>query len=95
MEGLIERILLAGLGVVALTKEKAEEIVEELIKRGEISKKDQPNFVKRLLEGGKDTRIEIEKIVEKSVTNVLDKLNIPTKSDIDALMKKVEKLTKK
>ena len=51
--------------------------------------------MKTLLERGKDTRIEIEKIVEKSMTNVLKKFNIPTKSDIDALMKKVEKLTKK
>ncbi|MCK4330301.1 phasin family protein [candidate division WOR-3 bacterium] len=95
MEGLIERLFLTGLGVFTLTKEKAEKIVGDLVKRGEVAKKDQPEFVKRLLERGKASRTEIEKIVEKTVTNVLDKLNVPTKYDIDALMKKIEELTKK
>ncbi|MCK4322281.1 phasin family protein [candidate division WOR-3 bacterium] len=95
MERYIEKMLLAGLGAFSLTKEKAEEIVNDLVKRGEVSKKDQPEFVKKLLERGKDTRAEIEAIVEKTITNVLNKLNIPTKSDIDALMKKVDELAKK
>lgn len=95
MERIIERMLLAGIGAFTLTKQKAEEIVEELVKRGEIAKKDRAEFVKKFLERGKDTRVEIEKIVEKSITNVLSKLNIPTKSDIDALRKKIEGLAKK
>ncbi len=95
MEKLIEKMVLAGLGVLTLTKEKAEKLVEDLVKRGEVARKDQPEFVKELLEKGKGTRIEIEKIVEKTVTNVLGKLNIPTKSDIDTLMKKIEGLAKK
>ena len=95
MKGYIEKMLLAGLGAFSLTKEKAEEIVNDLVKRGEVSKKDQSEFVKKLLERGKDTRTEIEKIVEKTVTSVLKKLNIPTKTDIDALMKKIDNLVKK
>jgi len=95
MEELIERILLAGAGAFTLTKEKAEKIVDDLIKRGEVARKDQAEFLKELLKRGKNTRVEIEKIVEKSMTNVLNKFNIPTKSDIDALMKKIESLKKK
>ena len=95
MERFIEKILSAGLGAFALTKEKAENIVDNLAKKGEIAKKDQLEFVKKLLEKGKDTRVEIEKIVENTTRDVLDKLNIPTKSDINALMKKIEKLEKK
>jgi poly(hydroxyalkanoate) granule-associated protein len=87
MENVIERMLLAGAGVIALTKEKAEEIVDDLIKRGKVAKNDKEKFVKKFLKRGKDTKVEIEKIVEKSMTNVLNKLNIPTKTDIDALMK--------
>ena len=95
MEELIERILLAGAGAFTLTKEKAEKIVDDLIKRGEVAKKDQAKFLKELLKRGKNTRVEIEKIVEKTMTNVLNKLNIPTKSDIDTLIKKIDKLAKK
>ena len=95
MEGYIEKMLLAGFGAFTLTREKAEKIVNDLVKRGEVAKKDQPEFVKKLLERGKDTRAEIEAMVEKTMTNVLNKLNIPTKSDIDALMKKIDELAKK
>jgi len=95
MEGYIERMFLAGVGALTLTKEKAEKIVSDLVKKGEVARKDQPEFVKKLLERGKASRAEIEKIVEKTVKNVLDKLNVPTKSDIDALMKKIEELKKK
>ncbi len=95
MERLIERLFLAGLGVFTLTKEKAEKIVGDLVKKGEVAEKDQPEFVKKLLERGKASRAEIEKIVEKTVTNVLSRLNVPTKSDIDALIKKIDGLAKK
>ena len=95
MENIIEKMLLASLGALSLTKEKAEKIVEEFVKRGEVAKKDKAGYINRLLERGKDTRMEIEKIVEKSMTKVLSKLNIPAKSDIDALMKKIEALAKK
>ncbi|MEA1912600.1 MAG: hypothetical protein U9N06_02035 [candidate division WOR-3 bacterium] len=40
MENIIERIFLAGTGVIALTKEKAEKIADDLIKRGEVAKND-------------------------------------------------------
>jgi len=95
MERYIEKMLLAGLGAFTLTKEKAEEMVNYLVEKGEVSKQEQAEFIKKLLEKGKDTRIEIEKIVEKSLANVLDKFNVPTKSDIDALMKKIDGLAKK
>lgn len=95
MNEFIERLINAGFGAIAITKEKAEKIVEELVKKGEVTKKDKPEFVKNLVEKGKEGRAEIEKLVEKSMTNVLNKLNIPTKSDIDALMKKIDRLGKK
>ena len=94
MDKTIETLLNAGFGAIAITKEKAENLVEELVQKGKVAKKDQPEFVKKLLKKGKEGRAEIEKIVEKSMTRVLNKLNIPTKSDIDALMKKIERLGK-
>jgi polyhydroxyalkanoate synthesis regulator phasin len=95
MKGYIEKILLAGIGACALTKEKAEKIVDDLVKKGKVTKKDHAELVKELLEKGKDTRAEFEAIVEKTVTSALKKLNIPAKSDIDALMKKIDNMTKK
>jgi poly(hydroxyalkanoate) granule-associated protein len=95
MEGFMERIIVGSLGVLTLTREKVEQFVEELVKKGEVARKDQPKFVKSLIEKGKNARTELEQIVEKVTKNVLRKLDIPTRSDMDALAKKIEKLEKK
>lgn len=52
MENIIEKMLLASLGALSLTKEKAEKIVEEFVKRGEVAKKDKAGYINRLLEKG-------------------------------------------
>ncbi|MCD5383294.1 phasin family protein [candidate division WOR-3 bacterium] len=95
MKGFIEKMLLAGLGGLTITREKAEEIVADLVKKGEVARNDQSEFVNRLLEKGENTRTEIEKLFEKSMAKVLDRLNIPTKSDIDVLVKKIDELARK
>lgn len=95
MDSIFERMLLAGLGLLDLTKEKTEEIVEELVKKGEIAKEKQPESVKRLLEKTRKGRLEIEKIVENATTKVMKKLDVLTKSDIERLIKKIEELEKR
>lgn len=95
MDKPLERMYLAGLGMLTITKEKAEKMVDELVKKGEIARKDQPDFVKKLIEKGKDTRKEVEKIVEDTTRSVLDKLELSTKRDIEELSKKLDALAKK
>ncbi|OYD13864.1 hypothetical protein CH333_09635 [candidate division WOR-3 bacterium JGI_Cruoil_03_44_89] len=95
MRGPIEKAFLMGLGSLSLARERAEKTIEELVKKGESAKEKRPEFVKRLLDRGKASRAEIKEIAEKTVTKVMGKLNVPTKTDIDAFMKKIEKLTKK
>ncbi len=95
MESLFEKAFLAGLGLLDLTREKAEKIVEELVKKGEVAKEKQPEFVKRLMERTEKGRKEIEKIVEDATTKVMKKIDIPSRSDIEKLTKKIEELKKR
>lgn len=95
MERAFEKAFLACLGLLDLTREKAEKIVEELIKKGEIVKEKQSDSVEKLLERVKKGRSEIEKIVENATTKVMKKLDIPAKSDIERLIKKMGELEKK
>ena len=95
MSDLIKKTILTGLGIVSLTKEKAEKIVKDLIKEGEVSESEGSKFVKELLEKAEDNRKTIEKQVEKTVHGVLKKLNIPSRKDIVGLNSKIENLDKK
>ncbi|MFA5015457.1 MAG: phasin family protein [Actinomycetota bacterium] len=94
MADLIKNMILAGLGVASITKEKAEKLAKDLIKGGELSETEEAKFIKELItkseKFGGDINKKIEKIVEKS----LKKLDIPTRKDLDDIKQKLDRLVK-
>ncbi|MCK4744626.1 phasin family protein [Candidatus Parcubacteria bacterium] len=95
MSDLIKETILTGLGIASLTKEKAEKLVKDLIKEGEVSEGEGSKLAKELLEKAENNKKALEKQTEKIVHNALKKLNIPSRKDIVGLNNKVEKLYKK
>ena len=95
MSDLIKKTILAGLGVLSLTRKKAEEITKDLVKRGELAKTEEANFVKDLMKRAEKSRVEAEKKIEGIVEKTLIKLNIPTRKEFDTLKAKIDKLSKK
>jgi polyhydroxyalkanoate synthesis regulator phasin len=45
----VEEVLLAGLGAVAITRDKAEEIADDLVERGKLTREDARGFVDDLV----------------------------------------------
>jgi len=94
MEDLIKNIVMAGLGLLSLTNEKAKSLAKDLIKKGELSETNEAKFVKDLMEKAKKAGSEIDKKVEKAVEKSLKKLNIPTRKDLDEIKRKLDDLAK-
>jgi len=94
MSDIIKKTILAGLGILSLSREKAEEIAKDLIKRGELAKTEEAKFIKDLMARAEKSRLEVEKKIEKIVEKTLAKLDIPTRKELNALKEKVNKLTK-
>ncbi len=97
--GGVRKVLMAGIGIVALAQEEVEDFVNKLVERGEIAEKDGRKLVNDVLEKrrGKtqETTKRVESELDKRIEGLLDRMNIPTKSDIEALTHKVAELTKK
>jgi polyhydroxyalkanoate synthesis regulator phasin len=86
------RVLLAGMGAVALTQDEAEKFVDKLVERGEIAQKDARKLMRELGEKrGKRGKDELDKHVQ----SLLDRMNVPTKTDIESLSAKIAALTEK
>ncbi len=94
MLDLAKKTILASLGVLSLTKEKAEKITKELVKRGEVAKTEEAKFVKDLMERAEKGRVDVEKKIEKAVKKTLVKLEIPTRKEMKELRTKIDKLSK-
>lgn len=92
---MVRKVLLAGIGAVALGKEEIEDFVDRLVERGEIAEKDGRKLVREVMERRKKEARKAEDELNKSVESVLDKMNVPSKADIDALSEKITALSKK
>lgn len=86
------KVLLAGIGAVALAQDEAEDFVNRLVERGEIAEKDARKLMKEVTE--KRTK-RAEKELDKRVEDLLERLNVPSKGDIEQLTHKINTLTHK
>jgi len=95
MIDIIKKALFLGIGAASVTREKVEEIVDELIKRGEVAKNERSQVVKDFLNKVEDQEKAVMKKIEQEVEKAVTKLNIATKKDIEKLEKKIATLEKK
>ncbi|MGB8646510.1 MAG: phasin family protein [Anaerolineae bacterium] len=86
------KVMLASVGAVGLAQDELEDFVNRLVKRGEIAEKDARKLVKEVTA---KRRKGAEKRVEKGMDRVYDRMNIPSKADIEALNEKISILTAK
>ena len=85
---IVKKAMLAGLGA----QEKAKEFIEELVKAGELSKSEASSLVKEWTSKAEESTKEFDKRAKETVANILEKLNIPTREDMEKLEKKVQAL---
>ena len=95
MDQLVRKLFLSGLGIFALTQEKIEELVEEMAKRGEIAWGEKEDLLGELIKRGKEQKVEIERKIGDKVEEILSRVNIASKDDIERLEKKIDALGKK
>jgi poly(hydroxyalkanoate) granule-associated protein len=86
------KVMLASMGAVALAQEEAENFLNKLVERGEIAEKDARKLMREMMDRRtKASREDLDKRIEM----ILDRMNVPTKADIEMLGEKIAILTKK
>jgi len=91
----LDKLMLAGLGAISMTREKAEKIFDEYASRGEAEKAGKSGFVKKLMDHAQENRKHLEKLISDQVNKAIDNLNLATKDDIKRLEAKLDQLLNK
>jgi len=91
----LRKLLLAGLGTVVVAQDEIEHFIEKMVEKGEIAEKDARKLVKEVVDRRKEGAKKAEAKIDKRVEEALNRMNIPTKADIEALSNKITALTKK
>ena len=88
----IRRVVLITTGVVELTRNRAEAIVRDLIKSGELSGGQATQTVKDLMERSKQNRTEILNLVSSEMRNQVQAIGLASKRDIERLERRIARL---
>jgi len=98
LEGL-RRVLMAGIGVAVLAQEEIEDFVTKLVDRGEIAENDGRSLISDVLERRRkevqDGTKRASGGVDRRVEGVLNRLNVPTRSEIAELSQQISELSVK
>jgi polyhydroxyalkanoate synthesis regulator phasin len=90
----VKRALLAGVGAALITKEKAEQTLEEFVQRGSISAKDAKAMARQLAKDGRKEFASIRNEVEDKLLNLAQQAGAQAQARIAALEARVAELQK-
>ncbi len=98
---ILKNTILASIGAFNVTKAKAEKIIDELIRKGELDKSNRKQAVMELLSKAEASTAKLKDRVAKEagraqteVANVIKKLNLARQADLKKIETKVDKLAK-
>lgn len=83
MDDLLKNVFLAGVGTMALTYEKTNDLVKDLVEKGKIT-----------VDQGKELNQELKRVVNNQ-SNPESTIDFATKEDIQNLNKRIDQLEKK
>ena len=90
--GLIEEILLAGLGAVALTAERADRLADELAERGGLERDEARRSVEQLLGRWRGDSVRLTERASDGLAGVFRDLGLVTRDEWDDLELRVAQL---
>jgi polyhydroxyalkanoate synthesis regulator phasin len=86
---LMKNAMLAGLGI----QEMIKEFLDELVKKGELSESQGAKLLKEWTEKAGKTSDQLSKNISELMTKTINKMNLPTKDDIEKLQKEIQSLS--
>ena len=88
----LDKLMLAGLGALTMTRERAEKLFDEYVSKGQAAKETRSGFVKEVMDGAEKTRQELQKLVSDQVRHTVNSSQLATRDDIQRLEQKIDQL---
>ena len=92
MKELLHKAWLFGAGVFDFTKDKVEALVQEMVRRGEITQQESSDAVKQLLAKGQEAHQAMVAKVKELTKGAIDEIKVAKASDLEALEARVAAL---
>lgn len=92
MIDLVKKTMLAGVGLAVVTKDKVLESLDELVEKGKLTKEEAAEMSDKIVEEGKAETEKAKVEASKLFNAMLQRANVVTKDQYDALAARVTEL---
>ncbi len=82
-----------GIGAISMTREKVEETVSELVKKGEMTRGEGRRFTDEVTKSIDKAKKEIDARIQKGTKKAAEALNLVTREELKKLERKVSRLS--
>jgi polyhydroxyalkanoate synthesis regulator phasin len=91
----LDKLMLAGLGALTMTRERAEKLFDEYVSKGQAEREARSGFVKEVMDSADRTRAEFQRLVADQVRQTVNNLHLATKDDLLRIELKLDQLLAK
>ena len=95
MTTLLEKTLLTALGAATLSQKKAEEFVQELRHKFDVTEEEGKAFLGKIQDMARQNQEKLESLAHEEVKKACGRMGVVTQEEFDKLKKKVAQLEKK
>lgn len=91
----LRRMAMVTSGVVELTRNRAEQIVKDLMTSGDVRKDQTSGVIKELLKRSAENRKELAGFVRSEIRNQMESFGVASKRDLERLERRINRLEAK
>ena len=88
----LRRVAVVTSGVAELTRNRAEQVVRDLVKAGDVRKDQTSTVVKELLRRSAENRKELTNFVRSEIKHQIEGLGLASKRDVERLERRLARL---
>jgi len=92
MKKSVRKLGLIGAGLWAMTEERIDELVKDLVDKGDISKEEGKKAIQDMVEESKKQKADLEKKISEKIQDTISKADIFTRKDMHELESRIETL---
>jgi polyhydroxyalkanoate synthesis regulator phasin len=88
----IKRMALFGSGVAELTRHRAEQLVRDLVKAGDVGRDQASTVARDLMDRSKQNRMEVMRLIRTEIQGQITNLGLATRRDLERIERRVARL---
>jgi polyhydroxyalkanoate synthesis regulator phasin len=88
----LRRVALFTSGVAELTRHRAEQIVRDLVQRGDVRREQASAAVREIMDASRQSRLEFVKYVRGEIQAQVANLGVASKRDVERLERRITRL---